>query len=441
MNSTDVLKICKEERVRFLRLHFTDILGNNKNVEVPVGQFEKALDCQIGFDGSSIEGLARLEESDMLLAPSPDTFRLFPWEQMDRGKVGRLICDIRQPDGSVFPGCPRTRLKRALEEAGQLGFTMHAGVECEFFLFTRDENGQPTTRTHDSGGYFDLTPVDRGEETRRDIINVLEPLGFQIEAAHHEVAPGQHEIDLKDDEALTMADNIATFKLIVRKVARDQGLHATFMPKPIYGVSGSGMHTHQSLFAGDHNAFYDPADPLQLSRAARQYIAGLLRHARGFCAITNPLINSYKRLVPDYEAPTRVAWAEHNRSPLVRVPSRRGQGTRCELRMPDPSCNPYLALAVMLKSGLDGIKNDLEPPPPVQKNVYRMSVRERRHHKIEDLPTNLNHALDMLERDKLVQEALGRHIYKHFMDAKRAEWRTYIEQVHPWEIETYLGTY
>jgi glutamine synthetase len=441
MNSADVLKICKEERVRFLRLHFTDIMGNNKNVEVPVGQFEKAMDGQIMFDGSAIEGFARLEESDMLLLPDPPSFRIFPWEQMERGKVGRLICDIRQPDGSVFPGCPRTRLKRVLDEALQHGFTMYAGMECEFFLFMQDENGKPSTRTHDAGGYFDLSPVDKGEEVRRDIVNTLEALGFEIEAAHHEVAPGQHEIDFKSEEALAAADSVATFKLVVRKVARDRGLHATFMPKPIYGVSGSGMHTHQSLFSGGQNAFYDPTDEIQLSRCARQYIAGLLKHARGFCAITNPLINSYKRLVPDYEAPTRVAWAEHNRSPLVRVPARRGPGTRCELRMPDPSCNPYLALAVMLKAGLDGIKNDLDPPPPVTKNIYRLSVRERRHHKVEDLPTNLSNALDLFERDKLVQEAVGRHITRHFISAKRAEWRTYIEQVHPWEIETYLGTY
>jgi glutamine synthetase len=441
MNSADILKICKEERVRFLRLHFTDIMGNNKNVEVPVGQFEKALDGQIMFDGSSIEGFARLEESDMLLVPDSPSFRILPWEQMERGKVGRLICDIRQPDGSVFAGCPRTRLKRVLDEAAQHGFTMYAGVECEFFLFMQDENGKPSTRTHDSGGYFDLTPVDKGEEVRRDIVNTLEAFGFEIEAAHHEVAPGQHEIDFKTEEALLAADNIATFKLVVRKVARDRGLHATFMPKPIYGVSGSGMHIHQSLFQGEQNAFYDPADEMQLSLCARQYIAGLLKHARGFCAITNPLINSYKRLVPDYEAPTRVAWAEHNRSPLVRVPARRGPGTRCELRMPDPSCNPYLALAVMLKAGLDGIKNESEPPPPVLKNIYRLSVRERRHHKVEDLPSNLSSALDLFERDKLVQEAVGRYITKHFISAKRAEWRTYIEQVHPWEIETYLGRY
>jgi glutamine synthetase len=441
MNTSEVLKVCREQKVRFLRLQFTDIMGSNKNVEIPEGQFDAALDGNIMFDGSSIEGFSRIEESDMLLLPDPHTFSIFPWEQLEKGRVGRLICDIRQPNGDLFAGCPRTRLKRVLEEAAQLGFTLQAGTEVEFFLFHRNPSGEPTTDTHDSGGYFDLMPVDRGEEARRDIVNVVEAMGFQVEAAHHEVAPGQHEIDFKPEEALTAADNIATLKLIVRKVAHDNGLHATFMPKPIYGVSGSGLHIYQVLLKADVNAFFNPKDPLQLSGVARQYIAGLLKHARGFCAVTNPLINSYKRLVAGYEAPTRVAWSERNQSPLVRVPARRGDRTCCELRMPDPSCNPYLALAVILKAGLDGVKSGLQPPPPINKNVYRMSVRDIRRHKIEDLPGNLNAALDLLEKDKVVQEALGRHIYKHFLDAKRQEWKRYIEQVHPWEIKTYLGSY
>ncbi len=441
MTAAEVLKICREQRVRFLRLQFTDIMGNNKNVEIPEGQFEAGLDGQVMFDGSAIEGFSRIEESDMLLFPDPGTFRIFPWEQLEKGRVGRLICDIRNPDGSPFNGCPRTRLKRVLAEASNLGFTLQVGVEVEFFLFHRNADGEPTTNTHDSGGYFDLMPVDRGEETRRDIVTILEALGFDVERAHHEVAPGQHEIDFRSAEALTAADDIATCKLIVRKVAQDQGLHATFMPKPIYGVSGSGMHVYQALFRGEHNAFFDPEGEMQLSQVALQYIAGLLKHARGFCAVTNPLINSYKRLVFGYEAPTRVAWSEQNRSPLVRVPVTREERTRCELRMPDPSCNPYLALAVMLKSGLDGIVNAIEPPPVADKNIYRMSVRERRRHKVEDLPGNLSAALDLLERDRVVQEALGRHVYKHFLDAKRNEWRTYIEQVHPWELHTYLGAY
>jgi glutamine synthetase len=318
---------------------------------------------------------------------------------------------------------------------------MFAGLEAEFFLFLLDANGAPTIVTHDSAGYFDLTPVDRGEEARRDMVNVLEAMGFEVEAAHHEVAPGQHEIDFKYEDALTTADNAVTFKLIVRKIAQDHGLHATFMPKPIFGINGSGMHTHQSLFREDGNAFYDPDAKDQLSPTARQYIAGLLKHAPGFCAITNPLVNSYKRLVPGFEAPTNVAWSERNRSPLVRVPARRGEGTRCELRMPDPSCNPYLALAVMLQAGLEGIRSELEPPPPVDKNIYRMSVRERRKHKIAELPSSLNQALIQLKRDKVVQAALGEHIYKQFLQAKQLEWSTYIQQVHAWEVESYLGTY
>ncbi len=441
MTPSEILKICREERVRFLRLQFTDIMGGNKNVELPETQFEKALRGQIMFDGSSIEGFSRTEESDMLLDPDPGTFRIFPWEQTDRGKVARLICDVRNPDGSPFEGCPRSCLKRVAAEAGQLGFTMLAGPEVEFFLFQRNASGEPTTVTHDSGGYFDLMPVDKGEETRRDIVNTLDAMGFEVEAAHHEVAPGQHEIDFKYREAVTAADHIATFKLIVRKVALDHHLHATFMPKPIFGVSGSGMHTHQSLFRDGENAFFAPKKEYQLSDVALQYIAGLLDHAKGFCAITNPLINSYKRLVAGYEAPTHVAWSQRNRSPLVRVPARRGEGTRCELRMPDPSCNPYLALAVMLRSGLDGIRRSLQAPPPVQKNIHRMSIRERRRFKIDELPKNLDQALDEMVKDRLIRDTLGQHIHKHFLQAKREEWTRYIEQVHPWEVENYLGSY
>jgi glutamine synthetase len=441
MNEAEVLKTCEQERVRFMRLQFSDIIGANKNVEVPENQFEKALQGQIMFDGSSIEGFSRIEESDMLLRPDPDTFRIFPWEHLERGKVARLICDVMHPDGSPFEGCPRSSLKKILDRAKAMGFTMSAGLEAEFFLFLLDKNQAPTVITHDSAGYFDLTPVDRGEEARRDIVNVLEAMGFEVEAAHHEVAPGQHEIDFKYEDALTTADNAATFKLIVRKIAQDHGLHATFMPKPIFGINGSGMHTHQSLFRDGENAFFDPEAEGQLSVIALQYIAGLLKHAPGFCAITNPLVNSYKRLVPGFEAPTNVAWSERNRSPLVRVPARRGVGTRCELRMPDPSCNPYLAIAVMLQAGLDGIQNRLDPPPPVDKNIYNMSVRERRRHKIAELPSSLNQALIQLKKDKVTQEALGDHIYKQFLQAKQLEWSNYIQQVHSWEIDSYLATY
>jgi glutamine synthetase len=441
MTNADVLKICREEKVRFIRLQFMDLMGVTKNVELPESQFEKALDGQIVFDGSSVEGFSRIEESDMLLNPDTGTFRILPFEHLDRGKVARLICDVYRPDGKPFEGCPRTRLKTVLREARALGYQMYAGLEAEFFLFLSDDQGRPILVTNDSAGYFDLTPVDRGEEARRDMVNLLEAMGLEVEGAHHEVAPGQHEIDFRIEEALQTADNMATLKLIVRKVAQDHGLHATFMPKPVFGVAGSGMHTHQYLVREGRNAFFDPKGENQLSETARHYIAGLLKHAPGFCAVTNPLVNSYKRLVPGFEAPTNIAWSEKNRSPLIRIPVQRAELTRCELRMPDPSCNVYLALAVMLKAGLDGIEGRLEPPPAASKNVYTMSVRERRRHKIAELPGSLHEALAQLKRDKLVQEALGTTIYRNFLSAKRQEWNTFLRQVHSWEVDTYLGTY
>ncbi|HOM99243.1 MAG TPA: type I glutamate--ammonia ligase [Acidobacteriota bacterium] len=442
MNNAEVLRICKEEKVRFLRLQFIDIMGIPKNVEVPETQFERALNGEIVFDGSSIQGFARLEEADMRLAPDPATFRIFPFERLERGRVGRLICDVRDAEGEEFEGCPRTRLKKVLAEARDLGFRMYAGLEAEFFLFLRDERGLPTVTTQDPGGYFDLTPIDRGEEARRDMVNVLEGMGLEVEGAHHEVAPGQHEIDFKLSDALTTADNMMTLKLVVRTVADQHGLHATFMPKPIFGVNGSGMHVYQFLNRQGRNAFVDPKGNNGLSDIALQYIGGLLKHAPGFCAVTNPLVNSYKRLVPGFEAPTNVAWSERNRGgPLVRVPADRGELTRCELRMPDPSCNPYLALAVILKSALDGIRRRVIPPPPVSKNIYALSVRERRRHKVADLPNSLHQALQQLKRDKLVQEALGGHIFRHYYEAKTGEWERYSQQVHQWELETYLGAY
>ena len=441
----DILETSRRLGVRFMRLQFTDILGVNKNVEVPYRQFEKALDGEIAFDGSSIEGFVRIEESDMVLRPDLSTFRILPDWAIGAStdattRVARLICDIYHPDGTPFEGCPRLALKRITEEAKAMGFTMMAGPEAEFFLFQRGPNG-PTTQSHDAGSYFDLTPVDRGEDARRDIVNALEAMGFEVEAAHHEVAPAQHEIDFKYTDALTTADNIATFRFIVRHVALEHGLHATFMPKPIFGINGSGMHTHQSLFKGGENAFFDPRGPFEFSDTGLHYIGGILRHARGFCAITNPLVNSYKRLVPGYEAPTNVAWSMRNRSPLVRVPERRGSGTRIEVRMPDPSANPYLALAVMLKAGLDGIRNKIDPGPPINKNIYNMSHRERRRLRIDELPGDLREAVDALEKDKLVQEAITPHILKHFVAAKRAEWHDYIAQVHEWELNRYLAVY
>ena len=441
MDKKTVLAQCKEENVRFLRLTFTDIDGIIKNVEVPASQFGKALDGEIMFDGSSIEGFTRIEESDMLLKPDLGTFCIYPWTT-PYGKVARLTCDIYNPDDTPFAGCPRLALKRVVEKAKKKGWTMMAGPEAEFFLFRRGSDGRPNHEVHDVGGYFDLTPVDLGEEARRDIVNVLEAMGFEVEAAHHEVAPGQHEIDFKYADALTTADNIVTFRFVVKKVATDHGLHATFMPKPLYGVNGSGMHTHQSLFdARGRNMFYDPKGPYELSAIARAYIAGILDHARAFVAVTNPLVNSYKRLVPGHEAPVNVAWSEKNRSPLVRVPARRGVGTRCEVRVPDPACNPYLALAVMLASGLDGIERKLECGEPVNRNVFEMSEREMRRLRIKQLPANLSEALDNFERDKLLRSTLGEHIFSNFLRNKREEWHRYISVVHPWEREQYLEEY
>jgi glutamine synthetase len=436
----DLLELCKKQGVAFLRLQFTDILGLNKNVEVPESQFEKALEGDVMFDGSSIEGFVRIEESDMVLKPDLETFRILPYDD-EGGKVARLICDIYNPDGSSFAGCTRQALKRQIAAAKAEGYELMAGVEAEFFIFQLDQSGKPTTETHDHGGYFDQTPVDRAEEIRRVIVRDLVSMGFEVEAGHHEVAPGQHEIDFRYTPALETADNLATFRFIVRNVAYRHGFLATFMPKPIFGQNGSGMHTHQSLFKSGKNAFHDPDGKWELSDVALHYIGGLLKHARGFCAVTNPLVNSYKRLVPGYEAPTNVAWSMRNRSPLIRIPDRRGIGTRCELRMPDPSANPYLALAVQLAAGLDGVTQRLVPPDPVDKNIFTMSFRERRHYRIDELPRDLHEALELLEKDEIVRAALGPHIYERFLEAKRKEWQEYIGQVSEWEQQRYLGQY
>ncbi|MHC4664084.1 MAG: type I glutamate--ammonia ligase [Planctomycetota bacterium] len=440
LGKEDVLKRLKDDNVRFLRLQFTDIMGVNKNVEVPFREFEKAVDGKIMFDGSSVEGFARIEESDMILKPDLSTYVLFPWKD-ETGLVARLICDIYNPDETPFEGCPRMTLKRICEQAKKLGYTMRAGSEPEFFLFMQTETGEPTLLTHDRAGYFDLTPIDHGEIARREIVNVLESVGFDVEASHHEVAQAQHEIDFRHKPALEAADNIATFRFVVRKIASDFGLHATFMPKPIFGINGSGMHVHQSLVKNGDNAFDDPKDVNGLSKIAKGYIAGLLRHAKEYCAITNPLVNSYKRLVPGYEAPTHIAWSERNRSPLARVPARRGKAARVEMRMPDPSCNPYLAMAVMLAAGLNGMKEGWDPGEPVNKNIFTMSHRERRRLKIDSLPKNLGEAIEVMARSRFVKEAVGEHIFKHFIEAKRNEWHEYIARVHAWEIERYLATY
>jgi len=435
-----LLERAERDGVKFLRLQFTDILGAIKNVEVPDRQFADALDGQILFDGSSIEGFVRVEESDMYLKPDLQTFQVLPWPDASGARIAGITCDIANPDGTPFEGCPRSALKRAIARATTMGLRMVAGPEAEFFLFQRRDGG-PTTATHDRAGYFDLAPIDQGEDVRREIVLALEQMGFFVEAAHHEVAPGQHEVDFRYDDVLMTADNISTFRFVVKNVAMRNGLHATFMPKPIFGVNGSGMHTHQSLFRGDTNAFFDRDGDGQLSRTCLHYIGGLLKHARGTCAVTNPLVNSYKRLVPGHEAPTAIAWSERNRSPLVRVPAARGANTRVEHRLPDPSCNPYLAMTVMLCAGLDGVQLEIDPGPPVNKNISRMSHRERRHLRIDDLPANLSEALDEFEKSTLAREALGDHIFEHFLTAKRDEWDDYLRHVSPWELDRYLSTY
>jgi len=437
----DILKMAEQENVRYIRLQFTDLFGIIKNVEVPLSQLPKALDNKIMFDGSSIEGFVRIEESDMYLYPDLNTWLIFPWET-EHGKVARLICDVYLPDGNPFPGDPRSVLKKVLKEANELGFTaMNVGPEPEFFLFKTDANGNPTMELNDQGGYFDLAPTDLGENCRRDIVLTLEEMGFEIEASHHEVAPGQHEIDFKYANAVEAADQIQTFKLVVKNIARKHGLHATFMPKPLYGVNGSGMHCHQSLFRGKENAFYDENDELGLSETAKQYLAGILKHAYSFAAITNPTVNSYKRLVPGYEAPCYIAWSGKNRSPLVRVPASRGLSTRIELRNPDPSANPYLALAVMLAAGLDGIKNKLTLCNPVNSNIYTMDEQQLDDLNIKSLPSNLEEAINALEQNEVIKAALGEHITTHFIEAKRIEWDEFRINVHPWERERYITLY
>lgn len=437
----DIKRLAQEQNVKFIRLQFTDILGTIKNVEIPVSQLEKALDNKMMFDGSSIEGFVRIEESDMHLVPDLNTWVVFPWTA-EKGKVARLICDIYTPEGKPFEGDPRNNLRRVLKEMEELGFTdFNLGPEPEFFLFKLDEKGEPTLELNDQGGYFDLAPTDLGENCRRDIVLELEEMGFEIEASHHEVAPGQHEIDFKYADALTACDQIQTFKLVVKTIARKHGLHATFMPKPLYGVNGSGMHMNLSLFTNGKNAFYEPTGDLEMSDTARHFIAGILKHAPNFTAVTNPTVNSYKRLVPGYEAPCYVAWSARNRSPLIRIPSSRGLSTRVEVRSVDPAANPYLAMAVLLKAGLDGIKNKMTPPAPVDRNIYVMSKEERIEEGIIDLPATLAEALEQLKSDEVILSGLGEHIFEHFIEAKEIEWDMFRTVVHPWERDQYLSMY
>ena len=433
----DILKMVKEEDVGFIRLQFTDIFGTMKNMAITTSQLEKALDNEIMFDGSSIEGFARVEDSDLYLYPDLDTFVIFPWRPQ-QGKVARLICDVYQPDGTVFESDPRYILKKVLSEAKAMGYDFHVGPECEFFLFHTDEDGRPTTLSHESATYFDLGPMDLGENARRDMVLTLEDMGFVIEASHHEVAPAQHEIDFQCGEALQTADNIMTFKLVVKTIAKRHGLHATFMPKPKSGVSGSGMHLNMSLGRDGINVFSDRADEKGLSRQAYYFIGGIMKHLKAISFITNPTVNSYKRLVPGYEAPVYIAWSDRNRTPLLRVPSVRGLGARVELRSPDPSANPYLALAVCLAAGLDGIRNEIMPPQSIDCNIFEMTEEQRKKAGIEALPGSLQEAAVEFEKDALTKDVLGENLSRKYLQAKEKEYGDYRTQVTDWEIGRYL---
>lgn len=436
----EIIRLVREEDVEFIRLQFTDMFGTLKNVAITSSQLEKALDNKCMFDGSSIEGFVRIEESDMYLYPDLKSFTIFPWKPQ-QGKVARLICDVYKTDGTPFEGDPRYILRRAINEAAEMGFTFNVGPECEFFLFNTDNNGAPTTESYDMAGYFDLGPVDLGEEVRRDMILTLEEMGFEIEASHHEVAPAQHEIDFKYEEAMHTADNIMTFKLAVKSIAKRHGMYATFMPKPKFGVCGSGMHINMSLFKEGKNAFEDPSDAHGLSRIAYHFIAGIMEHIKAMTVVTNPLVNSYKRLVPGFEAPTYIAWSAVNRSPLIRIPASRGPSTRIELRSPDPTGNPYLVLAVCLAAGLDGIKRGLLPKGEVSCNVFELSETEQKELGIESLPCNLIEAVSELEKSEFIQKVLGNHTYEKYLAAKKNEWQEYITQVSRWEIDQYLSKY
>ncbi|MCT3035976.1 type I glutamate--ammonia ligase [Pediococcus acidilactici] len=434
----DIRQMAKDNNVQFLRLMFTDLFGVIKNVEVPISQLDKLLENKLMFDGSSIDGFVRIEESDMYLYPDLSTWMVFPWGS-EHGKVARIICEVYTSDRKPFAGDPRNNLIRALQDMKDEGFTdFNIGPEPEFFLLKLDENGKPTTHLNDQGSYFDLAPVDLGENCRRDIVLELENMGFDVEASHHEVAPSQHEIDFKYADALTAADNIQTFKLVVKTVARKYNLHATFMPKPLDGINGSGMHLNMSLFNKEGNAFYDEKGELQLSQKAYWFLGGLLKHARSYTAVCNPIVNSYKRLVPGYEAPVYVAWSGSNRSPLIRVPSSKGLSTRFEVRSVDPSANPYLAIAAVLEAGLDGIRNQIEPDDSVDRNIYRMNVQERHEEHIQDLPSTLHNALKEFEKDDVMRKALGDHIFQSFLEAKKLEWASYRQEVTQWERDQYL---
>ena len=440
MEREEIIRLVRENDVKFIRLQVTDIFGQLKNVAITASQLEKALGNQMMIDGSSIEGFVRIHESDQYVWPDLDTFTLLPWNR-GLGNVARLICDVHNPDKTPFIGDPRYVLKRQLERAAALGYTFNVGPECEFFLFKQDEKSRPTLEPNDQAAYFDMGPLDNGEKTRSQICLTLEQMGFEIEASHHECGHGQHEIDFKYAPALSAADNILTFKLTVKTVAEQNGFHATFMPKPIFGEAGNGMHVNMSLFRDGENMFFDEKAPKQLSDTARHFIAGLLAHVPAMCLVTNPLVNSYKRLVPGFEAPCYLAWSTQNRSALIRVPAARGKSTRVELRSPDPSCNPYLALALCLAAGLDGVERKLEPPAEVAENIYGMDKQEREAKGIRNLPDSLKEAITAFKADPLVRETLGEHVYTQYLAGKEAEWEEYRTRVSAWEVEKYIRAY
>ncbi len=442
LSKDEVRKMVKDENIRFLRVMFTDMLGTIKSVDLPVSQLDKLMDNKIMFDGSSIDGFVRIEESDMYLYPDMSTWLVFPWGA-EHGKVARVICSVQTVDGEPFAGDPRNNLKRVLKDMQKMGFKdFNIGPEPEFFLFKTDEQGNPTQTVNDQENYFDMEPADLGEDCRRDIVLALEKMGFDVEAAHHEVAPGQHEVDFKYSDALEAADNIQTFKLIVKTIAKKYGLHATFMPKPLSGINGSGMHLNMSLFtqAGE-NAFFDPQDAKQLSQTAYHFLGGLMKHARAYTAVCNPIVNSYKRLVPGFEAPVYVAWSTSNRSPLIRIPSDRGMGTRVELRSADPSANPYLAIAAVLEAGLDGLRNELPAIHEVDENIYQMTSKERVEKDVRNLPDTLHNALKSLAKDEVIKGSMGDHIYHSFMEAKTREYDAYRQHVSDWERQRYMEKY
>jgi glutamine synthetase len=437
----EIKKLIKEYNIKFIKLQFVDINGQVKNMSIPSEHIEKALDNEIMLDGSSIKGFRSIETSDMFFHPDINSFQILPWRETDGVNSARLICDIYNADGTPFEGCPRCNLKRVMDSAKKMGFSMNIGPEAEFFLFSKDKAGNVSTETQDHAGYYDVGPEDLGEDVRSDIVLTLQEMGFDIEASHHEVADGQHEVDFRYADILTAADNVATFRIAVKAIAAKHNLHATFMPKPIFGINGSGMHCNVSLFKDGENAFYDENAEYQLSDCAKYAIGGMLKHVKSITAITNPIVNSYKRLVPGYEAPVYLAWSLANRSALLRVPAKRGISTRVELRSPDPACNPYLAFAAILEACLDGIRNKIDPPAPVESNIYKLTSKERKKQRIDSLPGSLHDALEQMDKSLVAKAALGEHIFKEFMTAKKKEWDSFRTYVSKWELDRYLERY